>query len=75
MHDYRGGDGGWLCDDISKEVSLQSATVFKLSPVILLKIICFFIWGFLLIYINVNITIVRTPTKFSKRGSLTGPQL
>ena len=53
MHDYGGGGGGWPCDDIRKQFSLQSETVFKLSPVILLKLM-FFISGFSLIYINVN---------------------
>ena len=35
------GEGGWPCDDISKQVFLQSEIVFKLLPVVLLKIICF----------------------------------
>ena len=53
MRDYGGGGGGWPCDDIRKQFSLQSETVFKLSLVILLKLM-FFISGFSLIYINVN---------------------
>ena len=43
MHDYGGGGGCSPCDDISKQVFLQSEIVFKLSPVVLLKLIniCF----------------------------------
>ena len=54
MHDYGGGEGGWPCDEISKEVFFQSEVVFKLSSAVLLKFIMFFISGFSLIYINVN---------------------
>ena len=51
MHDY--GEG-WEGRGVGFVV-LQSATDFKLSPVVFLKIIMFFMSGFLLIYNNVNI--------------------
>ena len=53
MHDYGGRVGGWLWDGLGISF-LQGEIVFKPSPVVLLKIM-FFIPGFSLIYINVNI--------------------
>ena len=43
------GEGGWPCDD--KQISFLQ----RFLPAILLKIIMFFMPGFSLIYINVNI--------------------
>ena len=44
------GEGGWSCVEISKEVFLQNEIVFKLSSVILLKLICFYVRLFINLY-------------------------
>ena len=34
------GEGGWPCVERSKKVLLQNEIVFRLSPVVLLKLMC-----------------------------------